>query len=114
MDSLTHRHEPADEDAPSPHIRRRIILTAVAIFLVLLLVLTPPLINVNRLRRRIATSMSLSLGRPVHLDGVSLQALPIPGLVLQNLVVSEDPAFGSEPAIRANKVLLTLRPSSLW
>jgi AsmA protein len=114
MDSLAHSHEPADEEASSPHLRRRIILSAAAIVLVLLLVLTPPLINVSRLRHRISTSMSLSLGRPVHLDGVSLQVLPIPGLVLQNLVVSEDPAFGSEPAIRANKVLLTLRPSSLW
>jgi hypothetical protein len=114
MNSLAHSHEPADGEASSPHLRRRIILSAMAIVLVLLLALTPPLINVSRLRHRISTSMSMSLGRPVHLDGVSLQALPIPGLVLQNLVVSEDPAFGSEPAIRANKVLLTLRPSSLW
>jgi hypothetical protein len=28
--------------------------------------------------------------------------------------VSEDPAFGSEPIIRANSVDVTLRPSSLW
>jgi AsmA protein len=80
----------------------------------LVLVLTPPLFNVNRLRRRIAASMSASLGRPVHLDGVSLHLLPVPGFTLENLVVSEDPAFGSEPVIRANSVDVTLRPSSLW
>jgi AsmA protein len=80
----------------------------------LLLVLTPPLLNVNRLQRRIAASMSESLGRPVQLDRVSLHLLPVPGFTLENLVVSEDPAFGSEPVIRANIVELTLRPSSLW
>ena len=83
-------------------------------FALLLLALTPPLINVNRLRRRIAESVGRSLGRPVHLDGVTLHLVPVPGFSLQNLVVSEDPAFGAEPTIRANSVDVTLRPSSLW
>ena len=80
----------------------------------LLLLLTPPLLNVNRLKRRVASSISASLGRPVQLDGVTMHLLPVPGFTLQNLVVSEDPAFGSEPIIRANVVDVTLRPSSLW
>jgi AsmA protein len=82
--------------------------------MVLLLALLPPLLNVNRLQRRIAAGMSASLGRTVHLDNVSLHVLPVPGFTLENLVVSEDPAFGSEPVIRANTVEVTLRPSSLW
>jgi hypothetical protein len=94
--------------------RRRWIWTLVVLVLLLLLVLTPPLVNVNRLRRSIVTSMSASLGRPVHLDRVSLNVLPVPGFTLENLVVSEDPAFGYEPTIRANVVEITLRPSSLW
>lgn len=81
---------------------------------VLLLALTPPMINVNRLQRRIAESISASLGRPVQLDRVSLHMLPIPGFTLENLVVSEDPGFGAEPIIRANTVEVRLRPSSLW
>jgi hypothetical protein len=85
-----------------------------AAVLVVLLLLTPPLLNVNRLRRRIAESISASLGRPVHLDNVTLHLLPVPGFTLQNLVVSEDPAFGAEPIIRANTVDVTLRTSSLW
>jgi AsmA family len=80
----------------------------------LLLLLTPPLLNVNRLKRRIATSISASLGRPVQLDNVTMHLLPVPGFTLQNFVVSEDPAFGTEPIIRANVVDVTLRPSSLW
>jgi len=81
---------------------------------VLLLLLTPPLLNVNRLKRRIAANISASLGRPVQLDGVTMHLVPMPGFTLQNFVVSEDPAFGSEPIIRANVVDVTLRPSSLW
>jgi AsmA protein len=105
--------EPELPHAAEPR-RRRWIWILVAIALLLLVVLTPPLVNVNRLRRSIVTSMSASLGRPVHLDRVSLNVLPVPGFTLENLVVSEDPAFGYEPTIRANVVEITLRPSSLW
>ncbi len=80
----------------------------------LLLVLTPPLINANRYRGKIAGSMSASLGRPVHLDNVSFHFLPVPGFTVTNLVVSEDAQFGAEPTIRANTVEATLRVSSLW
>jgi hypothetical protein len=90
------------------------VWVCVVLGVVLLLALTPPLLNVNRLRRRIAASMSASLGRPVHLDRASIHLLPVPGFTLENLVVSEDPAFGFEPVIRANTVEATLRTSSLW
>ncbi len=103
-------------DTPRTYIslRRRLFWIALAALVVALLVLTPPLINANRYHRQIADTMSASLGRAVHLDNVSLHLLPVPGFTLQNLVVSEDPAFGSEPTIRANTVEATLRISSLW
>jgi hypothetical protein len=94
--------------------RRRILWTLMAVLLLIMLIVTPPLLNVNRLRRRIATSMSQSLGRPVHLDKVTLNILPVPGFTLENLVVSEDPAFGSEPVISAGSVRARVRVSSLW
>src|ERR1700744_1326544 len=95
--------------------RRQSVMMALALVLVLLLLsLTPPVLNVSRYERRIVTSMSESLGRPVHLDNVTLHLLPMPGFTLQNLVVSEDPAFGNEPTIRANEVVARLRVSSLW
>jgi AsmA protein len=96
-----------------PH-RRRWVITLCVVAALLVLLLTPPLLNVNRLKRRVATSISASLGRPVQLDGVTMHLLPVPGFTLQNFVVSEDPAFGAEPIIRANVVDVTLRPSSLW
>jgi AsmA protein len=107
MEMNTEMNEPS-------RMKRRVLWTCVVVGLLLLLILTPPLFSVNRLQRRIAASMSASLGRPVHLDRVSLHVLPVPGFTLENLVVSEDPAFGAEPVIRANTVDVTLRPSSLW
>ena len=92
--------------------RARIALGVVAALL--LGVLLPPYINVNRFQRRITASISQSLGRPVHLDHVTLNLLPVPGFTLDNFVVSEDPAFGAEPIIRASSVRATLRVSSLW
>ena len=100
--------------APLPRWRHHLRWWLVAGIAVALLALLPPLLNANRYQRQIARSMSLSLGRPVHLDNVSLHLLPVPGLTLSNFVVSEDPAFGAEPTIRANTVEASLRLSSLW
>ena len=103
--------EPREFTLPDP--RRTMWVVAVLAALVLLALL-PPLLNVNRYRRQIQTSISLSLGRPVHMDSVTLNLLPIPGFTLEGFVVSEDPAFGAEPVIRANEVRARLRWRSLW
>jgi AsmA protein len=97
----------------SPFAPRYLFLYFLLLSLVLLAVL-PPLVNVSRFKHRIVTSISASLGRPVHLDSVSLVLLPFPGFKLENFVVAEDPAFGAEPVIHANEVEATLRFSSLW
>lgn len=96
------------------HISSRWIFLGVAALSLVLLGLLPPLISVNRYQHRISTSIGTSLGRPVHFDQVSLNLLPLPGLTITNFVVEEDPAFGTEPIIRANTVKATLRVSSLW
>lgn len=95
--------------------RRRLLWASGLIVLLLVVALMPPLLNVSRFHSRIVASMSASLGRPVHLkNNVSFHLLPMPGLTLEDFVVSEDPAFGNEPMIRANTVEATLRISSLW
>ncbi len=117
MDPTYEYGEAVDADSPpslSTRTLRRLLYLAFATLAVLLLVLLPPLISVNRYQKRIANSISDSLGRPVHLDKVSLNLLPLPGFTLENLVVEEDPAFGSEPVIRSNSVRATLRITSLW
>ena len=100
--------------AAGSRLRRRLAWSATIAAVVLLLIFIPPLVSVSHYQRQIARSMSESLGRPVHLDNATLHLLPVPGLTLSNLVVSEDPAFGAEPTIRANTVEATLRLGSLW
>ena len=88
---------------------------AVAVLLVLLLLtILPPLISISRYQRRVATSMSQVLGRPVHLDHVALNLLPFPSLTLSNLVIDELPPFGAEPIVRAASVNARLRLAPLW
>ncbi len=48
------------------------------------------------------------------MDAVSLRLLPWPALKITNLVVSEDPEFGAEPALLAPEVVAEPRLSSLW
>jgi AsmA family len=115
MQEIDPNHAQSDRNAPRRRSRlRRFVMVYYVLLAFLLLALIPPYISVNRFQRRIATSISQSLGRPVHLDHVTLNLLPLPGFTLENLVVSEDPAFGNEPVIRANSVQARLRVSSLW
>jgi AsmA protein len=121
-DTDTSRESPAQletDQAFDPQTDRRLvtwrsILVTLVLLAIVLMAVLPPLLNVSRFKRRIVTSISTSIGRPVHLDNVSLVLLPFPGFKLENFVVAEDPAFGSEPVIHANSVLATLRVSSLW
>lgn len=109
--------DPAEHDeGPTDlsHLRIHFAWILSAILVVLLLVFIPPLINVSRFQRRIASNLSAAIGRPVHLDRVRLSLLPLPGFTLDNFVVDEDPAFGYEPILRANQVRATVRISSLW
>jgi hypothetical protein len=107
-------HDTPADGPDMGHLRTRLVWVLSAILLVLILAFVPPLINVSRFRRRIASNLSNSLGRPVHLDRVSLNLLPLPGFTLENFVVNDDPAFGYEPILRANEVRATVRISSLW
>jgi AsmA protein len=109
-----HQAQLPEEFLAGPKLLKRIVIVLSVLVVLGLLVAVPPLVNVGRYRRRIVTSISASLGRPVHIDSVTLNVLPLPGFTLNNFVVSEDPAFGSEPVIRANTVQATLRISSLW
>ncbi len=86
-----------------------------AILLVLLLaVLVPPFVNVNRYRKRVAEAIGRSLGREVTVSRIALRALPRPGIVLSNFVVAENPSYGVEPMLRADTVTAYLRLTSLW
>jgi hypothetical protein len=92
-----------------PTSKRRIV--AVAALIVLMLFLLRP--GASRLKSRIASSIGSALGRPVEIGSVHLRLLPRPGFDLENLVVYDDPAFGTEPMLRASEVTAALRLTSL-
>jgi len=87
-------------------------LAAVAFFLLVLL--APPLISVSHYKGEIVRLMAQSLGRPVRLSSVEVRLLPWPGFVLSDLSVAEDPAYGAEPVLHANRVTASLRLLGLW
>jgi hypothetical protein len=89
------------------------MMWAVVLFLLLALVL-PPFINVNRYRGRVAGAISRALGREVTVSNIELKLLPRPGVVLYNFVVADDPSYGAEPMLRADTVTVYLRLTSLW
>lgn len=87
-------------------------LTAIAVIVALLVV--PPFISVRRYKNRITEVVSASVGRPVRLSSVELRILPRPSFVITDLVVEEDPAYGSEPVLHANTVTASIRMLPLW
>jgi AsmA family/AsmA-like C-terminal region len=93
---------------------RALAIAAVVILLVVGAVFLPPLINLGKYKRSITASMSEALGRPVYVGGMQLRLLPMPGIVMSDFTVDEDPAFGYEPALHATSVVAALRLSSLW
>jgi hypothetical protein len=85
-------------------------VTAGLVVLLLLCLLRP---GASRLKSRIITSVSSSLGRNVDIGSVHIQLLPRPGFDLENLAVYDDPVFGAEPLLRANQVSAAIRLTSL-
>ena len=84
------------------------------LLIVLLAVLVPPFVNVNRYRNRVAEAISQALGREVTVSHIALKLLPRPGIVLSNFVVAENSNYGAEPMLRADSVTAFLRLTSLW
>jgi len=89
--------------------KRRVVIAAGVILLGLFLVRP----GVSRLKARIANSISQAVARPVEIGAVHLRFLPQLGFDLENLVISEDPAFGAEPMLRAPEVTAVVRLTSL-
>ncbi|SEC11099.1 AsmA family protein [Terriglobus roseus] len=105
-----------DEDDPlwTPIRKRRATYAGAAVVVLLLLVILPPYISISRYQRRVAAAISGELGRPVHFSSIQMHLLPLPGLTIKYLVVSELPEFGSEPVMVSDTVEARLRISSLW
>ena len=77
-----------------------IILGIVVAVLVVILIALPSLIDVNRFKPTIETDLSTTLGRKVQIGNISL-ALLSGGVTVDNVVISDDPAFSYTPFLQA-------------
>jgi len=90
-------------------LRRWLRVALAAIAVLVLVFVVPPLISVSAYKNQITQLISRSLGRPVHLSSVEAHILPWPGFEISDLSVAEDPAYGAEPVLHANKVAASIR-----
>ncbi len=103
------------EDVRGRRRKRLRLWVGLAAFAVMLAtVIVPPMVSISRYKSRITQLMSVALGRPVRLSSVELRLFPVPGFVLTDLTVQEDPAYGAEPVLHANTVRASIRLLSLW
>jgi len=98
-----------DSAVGNGRIRRWLRIALAAIAVVVLVFVVPPLISVSGYKNQITQLISQSLGRPVRLSSVQAQILPWPGFEVTDLSVAEDPAYGAEPVLHANKVTASIR-----
>ena len=93
---------------------RRASWILIALGVLVLGILLPPFLNVNRYRSQVAASIGKALGRGVSVSNIELKMIPRPGMVLSGFVVSDAASYGAEPMLRADTVTAYLRLSSLW
>ena len=91
-----------------------LIALAVVVALVVVAVLAVPyLVDMPRVQAAIAGQVSTALGRPVKFSGLSVRVLPLPSVVLRDLEIGEDPAFGTDPFLRLDSGALRLKVGPL-
>ncbi|PYV02207.1 MAG: hypothetical protein DMG26_11890, partial [Acidobacteria bacterium] len=76
--------------------------------------LLPLFVSAERYRRRLEAGLERALKRPVTFGAVAFHLLPRPGFSIADALVREDPAFGSEPFARVERIDCELRWRSLW
>lgn len=74
----------------------------------------PTYFGTERYRRRLESGLEQVLHRPVTFGEATFRLLPRPGVSIDNVVVEEAPAFGSEPFARIDRIEGDLRWRSLW
>lgn len=92
--------------------RLRKYLKIAAVLFVLLLaaqVGSSFLVKTPRVREYLLAHLERAFGRPVTVGSFSAQLLPIPRLDVNAITVGEDPAFGNEYFLRAERMTTSLR-----
>ena len=93
------------------HVRKAVLVLTLFLGMAWLL---PSFFSAERYRRQLEAGLQQTLHRPVRFGATSFRLLPHPGFSIENAVVGEDPAFGSEPFARVERMDCDLRWRSLW
>src|SRR5919198_3953195 len=88
-----------------------IVVGALVVLVIAALIAAPFLVDTPRVQALIATNAAQALGRPVKFASVHVSILPLPSVVLKNLEVADDPAFGQSPFLKIDEAQVRLR---LW
>lgn len=94
-----------------PRLRTLILAVVVGLVAMLLAAVAalPWLVDVPRVQKVLVRQASRALGRPVAFERLSVKVWPRPSVVLDNLTVAEDPAFGTGPFLRLERAEVRLR-----
>jgi hypothetical protein len=84
------------------------------LFLLVLVLFLPLLLNLNIFRHQVHRAVERQLGRTVEFGSLTARLLPRPGMVGQKVIVYEREDFGAEPFLYAEEVRCDLALSSLW
>jgi AsmA protein len=80
-----------------------IIAAGVIVVLLIVILMLPMLIDVNQFKPKIETSLNTALGRKVDIGNISL-AIFSGGVAIDNLAISDDPAFSKSAFLTAKKL----------
>jgi len=84
-------------------------LAAVVAVAAAAVVLLPRLVDTPRVQALLARTVGHALGRPVRFASVHLRVWPPPAVVVRDLEIAEDPAFGARPFVRVQDAEVRLR-----
>src|SRR6201996_5472583 len=113
-DSESHPDSDREPDSPRSPLRRHLLIAAALVLVLVAALVLPPLINISHYQRRIAASLTASLGHPVEVSGITLVLLPRPGVQIANFVVDSTAGYSAEPILQCSSVTAAFRILSLW
>jgi AsmA protein len=83
------------------------IVGGVVVVLLILVLMLPFVIDANRFRPEIESSLDAALNRKVEIGNIRLSILS-GGVTVENITISDDPAFNKEPFLKAKSLNVNL------
>ena len=97
-------------------MKRILIIAAIvlAVAAIAAAVILPKVLNPERYRPRIEQMLTDVTGRKVTIGTMHLHVFPVPGITADGFTLGEDPAFGTEPFLKADRIDARVRLMPLF